>query len=720
MMITKPGLTSAYLAAYFYSQSSSDPSVLANWNSNPGGGGVTPADFSGVGDTFVVQSGHTMTAAGSWTVSGSGATVQVQDGSLVVNNGVTVPNLEVDSSGSVTVSADQTLEVTTFVTNGGPITVSGILKYDSTTAWTTNSAGGASLTINSGGTYQHNANGGTIPTATWNTGSTNLVTGITSATSFDGGLRQAFPNFVWNCTGQSSLLLWQGNLTMATNVTILSTGTGTNSFNGLNGNSVTNYGDLVISGGNIVLSGSSGINLYLGGNYLQTGGSFKSSSAGAFSTLTFKGGLESVQFTRSAGTFGDGDLTPVLESGKTMTLNTDFPVGSPRTFTVRGTLLCNGHNVTGPANAKFTLDAGGTLGITDPNGITTSGATGNIRVSSTRTFSTAGNYIYYGTAAQATGDGLPATVNNLTINNSGGGSVILNQSETVDGELEVSSGAQLDFNRKTVTAAAVLLSSSGALKMEVAQSGDSSKLTQSSGTLNFDGTLTVTTSDSLSSGSTYMLFNAGTTGSFAVTNLPHGNAHWDLSALNSAGTITFVNTAPVAKDLTNGVSQGNSATLLIIGGKNSPTDADGDALTVTDVTQPAEGDVTFTSSNVTYNANGSAGTYTYSYTVSDPFGATDTNTVTVIVTPFSSSGANIVPGSFSLTGGNNVQLQAFGLPGAIYRLEYTESLSAPIVWVDLPLSDVAAGTNGAVSFNYTHSEALPGSGFFRTKYVSGP
>jgi len=44
---------------------------------------------------------------------------------------------------------------------------------------------------------------------------------------------------------------------------------------------------------------------------------------------------------------------------------------------------------------------------------------------------------------------------------------------------------------------------------------------------------------------------------------------------------------PVANNLTLGVSQGDSATLTIIGGKNAPTDADSDTLTVSAVQNPS-------------------------------------------------------------------------------------------------------------------------------------
>jgi hypothetical protein len=66
---------------------------------------------------------------------------------------------------------------------------------------------------------------------------------------------------------------------------------------------------------------------------------------------------------------------------------------------------------------SFTLAAGGTLGICHAAGISSSGATGAVQVTGTRTFSTNASYVYNGTAAQRTGNGLPAQVRNLSTTN---------------------------------------------------------------------------------------------------------------------------------------------------------------------------------------------------------------------------------------------------------------------------------------------------------------
>jgi hypothetical protein len=80
-----------------------------------------------------------------------------------------------------------------------------------------------------------------------------------------------------------------------------------------------------------------------------------------------------------------------------------------------GALTTNCQPLTGPGS--FLLASGGTLSICDPAGIATTGNTGAVQVTGTRYFSPAASYVYNGTAAQVTGDALPAQVRNLTITN---------------------------------------------------------------------------------------------------------------------------------------------------------------------------------------------------------------------------------------------------------------------------------------------------------------
>lgn len=98
------------------------------------------------------------------------------------------------------------------------------------------------------------------------------------------------------------------------------------------------------------------------------------------------------------------------------------------------------------------------------------------------------------------------------------------------------------------------------------------------------------------------------------------------------GTITVTvaeNTPPVAVDDAVETAPGTPVTILPL---VNDTDADGDPLTLTGVTTPANGTVTFdpTTGEVTYTPDaGFLGLETLEYTVSDGQGGTDTGTITV-------------------------------------------------------------------------------------------
>jgi hypothetical protein len=76
-------------------------------------------------------------------------------------------------------------------------------------------------------------------------------------------------------------------------------------------------------------------------------------------------------------------------------------------------------------SGSFVMEANTTLQVCSPDGITLTGTTGNIQLTGTRTYSEA-SYIYNGTAAQNTGNGLPATILNLTLNNASGATLTNN------------------------------------------------------------------------------------------------------------------------------------------------------------------------------------------------------------------------------------------------------------------------------------------------------
>ena len=150
------------------------------------------------------------------------------------------------------------------------------------------------------------------------------------------------------------------------------------------------------------------------GNFSQTAG-----------TLTEDG------TATGSGIIFDGTAPHTYTSGQTVSNTVNFTVNSGATLLMGTSLVGNG------SNGTFQLPPAGPSASAIHWASPRSGTNGNVRVSGTRTYNAAANYIYNGTVAQVTGNGL-VTANNLTINNSAG--VTLSNSATVNGILNLTSG----------------------------------------------------------------------------------------------------------------------------------------------------------------------------------------------------------------------------------------------------------------------------------------
>jgi hypothetical protein len=185
---------------------------------------------------------------------------------------------------------------------------------------------------------------------------------------------------------------------------------------------------------------------------------------------------------------------------------------------------------------------------------------------------------------------------------------------------------------------------------------------------------------------------------------------------NGSGSVTSspasltVYTYPVAgPSFTIGATIGIPATVLIVGGKYSPTNADGLPLTITGVTGETNGTVTTDGTSVTYTAtNGTTDSFTY--TVSDGHSGTASQTVSVAISAAATAtGFNQVS---ALSIGGQAVLTYLGIPGDNYALDWTHSLAYPITWT--PLFTNTAAVNGYLNFTNTPSG---GSDFYRTRFV---
>jgi hypothetical protein len=224
----------------------------------------------------------------------------------------------------------------------------------------------------------------------------------------------------------------------------------------------------------------------------------------------------------------------VVVSGATITIDVSTSRNSGTMVTINsGGILVFDDNCTMTGAGGFTLSSGATLKIGSPGGISASASSGNIQVTGTRSFSTGANYEYNPSLAwtnQITGDGLPATVNNLTINNSGY-TVTLTANVSASGNLSIIAGTLIlgsnTANRSSAGGTLTIASGAG-LKIGGANSFPSNYSTQS-----------------VNANSTVEYY--GNTQSVAVLN---SSQNYGNLIISGTGTKTLTGTESVAGNLT--------------------------------------------------------------------------------------------------------------------------------------------------------------------------
>lgn len=449
-------------AETYYTQSSSVVNTLSNWNSQAGGGGVSPADFTG-SHTWIIQEGHDMTMSGDWSVGAGGSAVVEINGSLTV-------------SGLFLVQVDGALTINGTLINSGSHTSADFIA----------ATGGITVY----GTYNHARDGGNLPSMIWADGSLCAVTGWTATGDVPSSFNQEFYNFTWSCPSQTTKSIrLAGNVrTVRGTFTLNNVGNyeiwpdgeiNCGAFTVLGGqfelteNSETHSlyveGDFTFSGGNFIQSLKAPGSVTVGGNFIMsngtynlggttgtlsvsgdfelTGGSFYMGLHGGTGTLSVGG-----DFTHTGGLLDNGYRTAVQPpsngnivftgNGNVQTFTSGGTVGTTDliNYTVNsGAYLQAATGLTVVNGTTFTLSPGATLGIRSADGIAATGATGNIRTT-TRTFSSQANYIFNGTTAQNTGDGLPATVENLFLDNTSG-HITFNSARTITDLLSIGEGS---------------------------------------------------------------------------------------------------------------------------------------------------------------------------------------------------------------------------------------------------------------------------------------
>jgi len=519
----------------------------------------------------------TIDNTGSSIAFGSSLTLQGSTGSGTRSMSIvfTGTNRTMSIAGTLTLTAVG--EGTIYNATNSLTTVTGTLINDGTGGGTVGNITSiaSNLIFSSGGTYKHALNSGIIPTATWNASSTCSVTGI-AGTALT-GLNQTFENFKWNCTGQTVTQNFPNatTMTVAGTLEINSTGSGLLQQNQTllsvanfiqtggsfwiatsTARTLTVTGDVSISGGTLTMSSGSGVGtMNVGGNFSFTAGTITESSTGSGSIVFNKSGIQT------------------YTSGGTISNAINFTVnsGSALQMAAAGTTVTGG--------GIFTLAAGAILGVTSTEGITTSGATGNIQVTGTRTYSSGANYTYDGIAAQVTGNGLTQnTPANLTINNSAG--VTLSAATTISGLLTMTSGtldmANFNLSVGSLTGSSNLTGTSGARSLTIGTDGTSpaaysgvisnGTATSVAVTKSGTGTLTLSGNNSYTGATT---IGAGTLKvGLAGGTIPDASAVMDNGILDLAGNNEIIGSLAGSGTVTSSVA---GTIALTAGGNNSNT-----------------------------------------------------------------------------------------------------------------------------------------------------
>jgi len=445
LSINPPAATTTYFARWengscYSNCASASLTVYANYRSKASGNWDQAS-------TWEKYSAGSWIAATSRPVSTDG-TIRIRDGHTVTvaasGSYINVDEFTIETGGKLIVNVCPSNWWFNVVNGPGTdITVNGTMEYQDDKV---SMASGATMVVGDGGVFQHNLNYAgnypiTAPTATWHTNSTYEVLSSNQLAPA-AGLNQIFGNFTWNSQGQTADINLGGALTRVTgNLSILSTGTNKLILANTTALTLTIDKDLLIQNGTLdISSGSSAtkqINLY--GNFSQTGGTFTNTNSTP-ATISFFGTSKS--FSQAGGVLTSTYLNWEVKAAASLSLLSNIQVPAGRTFTLRGILDCNSRVLSGAGGFVMTAGAGILLG--DPSGISSVPGTGNIQTT-TCTIPAGCDFTYNAGASQVTGNRLPATVRNLTIQNSSG--VSLSSPVTISGQLSLVSGEFLPGNQ---------------------------------------------------------------------------------------------------------------------------------------------------------------------------------------------------------------------------------------------------------------------------------
>ncbi len=400
-------------AGEFRSHQSGNWNDVNSWERFNGSIWVTsthsPADTDG---TITILSGHTIT----------------------ITDSASVDQCTISQGGALTIGSNAVLHVkdgdsTDLIVNGTLTNFGSISKSNSGT-----------ILFSNGSQYFHEQDGGSIPIATWVSGSTCEITGVIDTAPFN--MNQIFNYLVWNCPSQNANF----NIPNAPSgvLTILNTNwnhqspgnpshylsfcnsNGNYSFNQLNivgqnsaaveqdGNYIDTIawiGSVNITGGGLLLLSNSSSGTIVN----NIGGSFTCPDSGYFGTANANS-HSIVNF------IGPQNVYDVPSLGFTYVGGLNFKIIKNANF-VLGMSVISGIG-------SFSIDSGATIATSHPGGLDSV-----IKVTGTKSFSKGANYIFNSSEPQTTGTLISDTVGNLSINCKN--ELILSKNIVVNGTLNM-------------------------------------------------------------------------------------------------------------------------------------------------------------------------------------------------------------------------------------------------------------------------------------------
>ena len=362
--------------------------------------------------------------------------------------GNSFPDLAINISAEASLTVGNNLNVAlaknSFAAIDGTLIVATKSQYITNAGGTTRTTINGAI-INNGGTivsektmlqfadgslYEHAMNGGSLPAATWAQNSNCNVTGVVA--NAPAGQDQVFGNYKWDCQNQTTAISSANAVPSVITGSLVISNIGAASDPAI----YLQLPEKVSIGGNFILhSGafvSKGTNttMDVAGNFIMTGGSIKAiatTSAGSLQ-INFNGTTNQI-FSKSGGTISKtnaGNSKATVKFSVLENASLDF-----------GESVLDG-------DASFAVERGAKLITANAQGISTTGATGAIQVTGTRTYSSEADYEYNGSARQVTGTGLPLVVRRLIIDNSSGveteAGVMLSKPIAINRELVLANG----------------------------------------------------------------------------------------------------------------------------------------------------------------------------------------------------------------------------------------------------------------------------------------